>query len=154
MTATQLPAKPTPRAVRRLVTARRTGQGARLCLRVPAHPSQSRPLRARLGATLHRWGLSELADTAPLALTELFANALRHGQARTLVTVVLARDSDGLRVEVHDPNPAPPVLRGPTEDRPGGRGLALVAASASALSWHPLPTGKAVWCLLASGGRP
>ena len=83
-----------------------------------------------------------------LALTELVTNAVRHaGPPITVRAYVLA---DALRVEVTDPNPAPPVIVDADLTQTGGRGLTLVQAIAAAWGYetHPARAGKTVWFTL------
>lgn len=92
---------------------------------------------------------TEQVEVARLLATELVANAVRHGSGT--VVMVVARDSGGLRVEVHDESPAMPVI---VELRPlmeSGAGLRLVAALASGwgvASRGDGEPGKLVWFAL------
>jgi anti-sigma regulatory factor (Ser/Thr protein kinase) len=87
--------------------------------------------------------------TARLLVTELVSNAVLHGGGSVLLTV--ARDNAGVRVEVHDESPRPPmIINGPALAEHGA-GLRLVSALAS--SWGSSPRsdgrpGKRVWFTL------
>ena len=95
----------------------------------PANVSRA---RHELREELREWGLSALADTAEVVLSELLTNAVRH--ARTPVgrhiETRYQMTTDGLRIEVHDANLTFPTMppKAPSEDEESGRGLGLVAA--------------------------
>jgi serine/threonine-protein kinase RsbW len=84
--------------------------------------------RARhvVGDCLDAWGLSSERETFELVVSELFTNAVRHGDGA--VSVGLSFDGDVIRVEVADEGGGRPVIR-PLDvsgDAPGGWGLRLV----------------------------
>ncbi len=75
-------------------------------------------------AALAEWGLTHLADTVSLLVTELVSNGVRH--AKTALELILSYDGSCLRIAVVDGDPRPPR---PTSRRgldAGGWGLALV----------------------------
>jgi anti-sigma regulatory factor (Ser/Thr protein kinase) len=86
-------------------------------------------------------------DVPVLLLSELVTNAIRHAQPPLALRA--ATIGPGLRVEVHDGAPDPPVLSAqrPLDDEQteSGRGLFLVASLADRWGWDGNPTGKAVW---------
>lgn len=91
----------------------------------------------------------EMVYTARLLVTELVSNAVLHGRGPVLVTV--ARQHGGVRVEVHDESPRPPVIvhRSPLAEH--GAGLRLVSAMAGDWGTEPLADGrpgKRVWFTL------
>jgi serine/threonine-protein kinase RsbW len=98
--------------------------------------------------TLASWGLTEIADSAVLVLSELCTNAVRHARVppgRQIETRFLRTDA-GVRIEVHDAAAGSPELRMPDPDSSDGRGLLLVAALADV--WGVAPRdgiGKVVW---------
>ncbi|MFJ4406878.1 ATP-binding protein [Streptomyces sp. NPDC088910] len=100
------------------------------------------------------WGMTGLADTAVLVLSELFTNAVRHarGPQDRLVETRYERLTDGaLRIEVHDANSVRPEAREPSVDAESGRGLALVDVL-TAGRWgvsERLGVGKLVWAVCA-----
>lgn len=108
----------------------------------------------RIGvAHLRLWGLSGLADSAALLLTELATNAFQHG-AGSLVEATLRRTPRHLHIQVtdrvdeetpSDRHQVPHVRPGGLLDE-GGRGLMLVDALADA--WGISPDGVTVWCML------
>ncbi|WP_432137819.1 MULTISPECIES: ATP-binding protein [unclassified Streptomyces] len=119
---------------------------------------------------LVRTALAELehgadSDTAELLTAELVANAVEHTAGRGPIELVVELLPGGCRVEVHDPDPAPPgdLTRGaggevdPWQEH--GRGLLLIRALSSSCGHRPTENGKAVWFRLAAvppqrGRRP
>jgi hypothetical protein len=95
-------------------------------------------------STLLTWARGVVVDDALLVVTELAANALRHGSGDPVLR--LSVDGPGVRVEVFDDNPAPPVRR--PADAHGGWGLALVDRLSTVRGTAPHGRGKVVWCVL------
>ena len=88
-------------------------------------------------------------DVARLLVTELVSNAVLH--AGGTVLLVVARDRDGVRVEVSDMSPHPPVMLDSRPLSEHGNGLRLVSALAT--SWgtdarDDSRPGKRVWFAL------
>ncbi|MER5292860.1 ATP-binding protein [Streptomyces pharetrae] len=113
---------------------------------------------------LVRTALAELehgsdTDTAELLTAELVANAVEHTSGDAPIELVVELLPTGCKVEVHDPDPAPPGdLTCPAEIEPdpwqeGGRGLLLIRALSSACGHRPTESGKAVWFRLAAVPR-
>jgi anti-sigma regulatory factor (Ser/Thr protein kinase) len=89
---------------------------------------------------------SSLLDDARLVVTELVANAVRHGEAAAQVGVSLRWADPTLRIEVRSEGPFVP----PPADRPGedsGRGLTLVQALSRRWGVHA-GAGVMVWAEL------
>lgn len=88
-------------------------------------------------------------NVARLLVTELVANAVLHGSGT--VHLVVARDGEGMRVDVYDESPDPPVVVEPRFLREHGAGMRLVVALADswgvALRGDGQP-GKRVWFAL------
>lgn len=85
-------------------------------------------------------------DVASLLASELVANAVLHGSGT--VQLVVARNGDGIRVEVEDENPDPPVVVALRSLPEHGMGMRLVVAMAD--RWGAAPRGdghpgKRVW---------
>ncbi|MFF2196360.1 ATP-binding protein [Streptomyces sp. NPDC058157] len=95
----------------------------------------------------------QAAEDALLLVSEVVANACRHGGGPG--ALVLDCTDDRLRIEVTDTDPAPPVPSGsgagPGSGRrgaagwPGGYGLLIVDRLARAWGWRPGAVGKCVW---------
>jgi anti-sigma regulatory factor (Ser/Thr protein kinase) len=83
-----------------------------------------------------------------LLTSELVTNAILH--ARTPVCVGIVRDDERLMVAVDDRLPADEGLqpRNWSHDRPGGRGLALVADLSDLWGTRTHSRGKSVWFVL------
>jgi hypothetical protein len=79
---------------------------------------------------------------AELVVSELVANAVLHGWGH--VVLRLFDTGDGLRIEVEDANPAPPVTTDGHPGRVGGYGMRIVERLAD-WGWRPSGTGKLVW---------
>ncbi|MEU8774873.1 ATP-binding protein [Streptomyces sp. NPDC048606] len=90
------------------------------------------------------------ADTAEaedvlLLVSEVVANARLHGGGPR--SLRLRRTPDGLRIEVTDHSPHPPVPKPwPDPARPGGHGLVIVQRLAHSWGSEPMgDDGKCVW---------
>ncbi|MFF4907301.1 ATP-binding protein [Streptomyces sp. NPDC001260] len=105
---------------------------------------------------LVRTALAELehgadSDTAELLTAELVANAVEHTTGDAPIELVVELLPSGCRVEVHDPDPAPPGdLTTPATGAPDpwqehGRGLLLIRALSSSCGHRATGSGKAVW---------
>lgn len=118
---------------------------------LPPEPESARACRRFLVATLDDWGADRFADDAVLLLSELVTNAVLHAGTEIEVHVHLA--GDVLRVEVRDDNRRMPRVRHFSMLSGTGRGLALVASTASDWDAEPVADGgKKVWFELRSGG--
>ncbi|MFI1355133.1 ATP-binding protein [Streptomyces sp. NPDC020898] len=113
----------------------------------------ARHLRYILRTYLDSWGMSELADSATLALTELVANVVRHVPDRR-AAVLLLWQPGGVRVEVSDTEAQVPEFSTAVDNfldpADSGRGLVIVEAVTDRWGWyrtptHPTYTGKTVW---------
>jgi anti-sigma regulatory factor (Ser/Thr protein kinase) len=90
--------------------------------------------------------LRPIAEDALLVVSELVTNAVRHGEPEIVLSVDIGVDR--IRIEVRDGNDVVPTVpaEDPAVDRPTGRGLLIVAATAS--DWGVVRTdepGKCVW---------
>lgn len=111
-----------------------------------AAPHAVRHMRRVVRAYLRLWKMFDLAGAAELALTELVTNVIRHVPDRRCTLVVL-RQSNGVRVEVHDSSPVMPVMRPAGMLEESGRGLPTVALITDAWGADPAARGggKIVW---------
>lgn len=105
---------------------------------------------------LVRTALTELkhttdGDTAELLTAELVANAVEHAVGDGPIELVVELLPTGCKVEVHDPDPAPPgnLTQAVTEDpdpwQEHGRGLLLIRSLSSSCGHRLTESGKAVW---------
>ncbi|MFJ4467110.1 SpoIIE family protein phosphatase [Streptomyces sp. NPDC089424] len=109
---------------------------------IPRDPSAVARLRAAAVAKLEEWGLSQLAFSTELVLSELVTNAIRHGSGA--IRVRLLKDQ-GLTCEVADGSSTSPHLRYAASTDEGGRGLFLVAKITERWGTRYTATGKIIW---------
>lgn len=102
-------------------------------------PSRVRRLVRR---TLAAWGLSSVAETTELLVTEVVTNAVR--QASRPIELRLLR-TEALLCEVADDDHQRPVLRQAKETDEGGRGLQVVSRLARRWGSSARAGGKVVW---------
>lgn len=114
------------------------------CIDVDPDPAQVAAVRAWVRTTLTEWELAELADAATLIASELATNAVLHARTPYRVTVGTT-DTAGVRVEVFDDNPRPPVRAADDDGATSGRGLQVLVAVASSWGTASDGTGKTVW---------
>jgi PAS domain S-box-containing protein len=109
---------------------------------LPPEPAVVAQARARTVRQLATWGLSELAFTTELLVSELVTNAIRHAQPPIQLRLLL----DGvLSCEVSDGGSTAPHLRRADRYDEGGRGLMLVAQLAERWGTRHTRTGKTIW---------
>lgn len=112
--------------------------------------------RHRLRRTLPGLGVApEQVEDAALMVSELVANAVRHGTAPVAVLVWECRAAGCVVVEVHDAGPGRPLLPSPLMvtdldcEQESGRGLPAVTAYSDGLCGTVrLDRGKAAWFAL------
>lgn len=147
----------------RVTASHEEGLGARYGTAFALGEHSARHLRRILRLYLAAWEMDDLYDSASLALTELIANVVRHCRPDRRAAVLMLRlpEERGLRVEVTDTSPCPPLstaVDGLSELSEDGRGVAIVEAVTDRWGWVPLTDrpGKTVWfeCdAKAAGGR-
>jgi anti-sigma regulatory factor (Ser/Thr protein kinase) len=118
---------------------------------LPPEPTSAQACRRFLLSTLEDWGADAFADDAVLLLSELVTNAVLH--AGTEIGIEIQLDGDVLRVSVRDGDPRLPTVRHYSLLSGTGRGLALVAQTATSWDVEALPTGKRVWFELEGEAR-
>ena len=98
-------------------------------------------------------GDDDVEDVATLLTSELVTNAILH--ARTPVHLGVTVDDDRTCVSVGDSRSDRSNLQPlpPSQDRPGGRGLAMVNDLAQAWGTATYAGGKTVWFVLATARR-
>lgn len=117
---------------------------------LPANETAAPLARSSLSAAIPPPILLERVDDAQLAVTELAANAIRHGGLRVddTLRLVIEADDDRVRVEVEQATAANDVhVVSPRLDDPddiGGFGLRLVEHTADSWGHEPGPPGR-VW---------
>lgn len=113
---------------------------------LPSDPASIARARQALLRTVQAWGLGNVAN-AELVVSELVANAVLHGWGT--IVLRLFDTGDGLRIEVEDANPAPPVIMNGHPQGVGGYGVQIVDRLAD-WGWRPSAVGKIVWAKLSS----
>jgi PAS domain S-box-containing protein len=106
-------------------------------------PAAAATARSRTRRQLTHWGVEEDTICATeLIVSELVANAIRHGSAPMRLSVIRHRT---LTCEVHDGSSSTPRLRHARTVDEGGRGLFIVAQLAQKWGSRYTPDGKIVW---------
>ena len=113
-----------------------------------ATPSAVRRARAFVTGALDLWGLDALKYDAMIVISELATNAVVH--ARSPFEVRVEDRGAVVRVAVRDACAARPGNPTPSTDRPGGRGLALVAALSRSWGTSDDADGKTIWADIAN----
>ncbi len=117
---------------------------------LPSEPSSIGRARHAVVRTCHAWDMPNAAN-AELVVSELVANAVLHGFGH--VSLQLYDTGDGLRIEVEDGNPAPPIATDGHPGRVGGFGMRIVERLAD-WGWRPSSRGKLVWAKVRPGALP
>lgn len=91
---------------------------------------------------LDEWGLSELAFSMELVLSELVTNAVRYGCEPIHMRLIHDRT---LICEVADGSSTSPHLRYAATTDEGGRGLFLVSQLTERWGTRYTPQGKVIW---------
>lgn len=106
-----------------------------------SEPASIARARHAVVRTCQAWGIPGAAS-AELVVSELVANAVMHGWGH--VVLRLFDTGEGLRIEVEDANPAPPVTTDGHAGRVGGFGMRIVERLGD-WGWRPSGEGKLVW---------
>jgi anti-sigma regulatory factor (Ser/Thr protein kinase) len=132
-------------------------------LPLAALPTAPACARGHVRAVAHEWGLSGLADTAELLVSELVTNAIQASERlriradMAIVPVVrlwLASDRLSIVIRVWDRSGEMPVRRYAGPDEVGGRGLLLVETLGKDWGAHRDADGKVVWVVISLSGDP
>jgi hypothetical protein len=141
-------------------------EAVRLCrvVRLASRLSAVAAARTEVEAAIGAWRVAVDPDVAILLTSELVTNAVtpatarrrrnggaaRRGFAAEAVSLVIAADDAGLRVDVHDGSGDLPVLADyPADaDAETGRGLLLVTSLSTDWGFYRTPGGKAVYFTL------
>ncbi len=116
---------------------------------LPSEPASISRARHAVIRTSQAWGLPDSAN-AELVVSELVANGVLHGWGH--LSLRLFDTGDGLRIEVEDSNPAPPVATDGHPGRVGGFGMQIVGRLAD-WGWRPVGSGKLVWARVRPSPR-
>ena len=116
---------------------------------LPNDAHAARDARRFVTRVLAEWGLSDLADTAALLVSEVATNAIRYGEPPYLLTVTAQEGV--LRVTVTDHGQDRPRARHALPAEVTGRGLLVIDVYADAWGYEPLASGKQVWFELRTG---
>ena len=114
---------------------------------LPSEPSSIARARHAVVRTCQAWGIADWSN-AELVVSELVANAVLHGYGHVMLQ--LYDTGDGLRIEVEDANPTPPVTIDGHPGRVGGFGMQIVERLAD-WGWRQSPRGKLVWAKVRPG---
>ena len=117
---------------------------------LPSEPASIGRARHAVVRTCEAWGIPDAAN-AELVVSELVANAVLHGYGH--VSLQLYDTGDGLRIEVEDANPTPPVTTDGHPGRVGGFGMQIVERLAD-WGWRQSRGGKLVWAKVRPASLP
>lgn len=117
---------------------------------LPSEPASIGRARHAVLRTCEAWEIPD-ASNAELIVSELVANAVLHGWGH--VALQLYDTGDGLRIEVEDDNPTPPVTTDGHPGRVGGFGMQIVERLAD-WGWRQSRGGKVVWAKVRPGSLP
>ncbi len=117
---------------------------------LPSEPASIGRARHAVLRTCQAWSLSD-GPSAELVVSELVANAVLHGWGH--IALRLYDTGEGLRIEVEDSNPTPPVATDGHPGRIGGYGMQIIDRLAD-WGWRPARDGKLVWAKVRSAARP
>ncbi|WP_421735043.1 SpoIIE family protein phosphatase [Cellulomonas sp.] len=131
-------------------TSARTRSPRRRRWSLPSEATSIGRARHAVVRTCQAWGIEDSAN-AELVVSELVANAVLHGFGH--VSLQLYDTGDGLRIEVEDGNPAPPVTTDGHPGRVGGFGMQIVERLAD-WGWRQSRGGKLVWAKVRPGSLP
>jgi anti-sigma regulatory factor (Ser/Thr protein kinase) len=117
---------------------------------LPNRPESAAAARRFAASVAVGWDLVHLVDTVQLLLSELVGNATRHAAdpadpPGSRLRLLMLREGDRLRAEVHDPSRCLPRLRHAGENDESGRGYFLVVTLADEVGTYLTADGKAVW---------
>ncbi|MPY62066.1 SpoIIE family protein phosphatase [Streptomyces spongiae] len=116
---------------------------------LPANPAVVARTRQYVLDKLAAWGLTEMAFTVELVVSELVTNAIRHGAPP--IQLRLIHDDTTLFCEVSDCSGTAPHLRRAKTFDEGGRGLLLVAQLTQRWGSRHSGNGKTIWAELNLG---
>ncbi|MBV1853165.1 ATP-binding protein [Catellatospora tritici] len=110
-------------------------------IRLPGGAGSATMARHFVRTQLSAWALPDPGGDVLILTSELVGNAVQHGGGA--VAIRLVRTDAGVRIEVTDRDPRPPVPRPAGID--GGFGLGLIQRLSADWGVVPGRTGKVVW---------
>ena len=110
-------------------------------------------LRRSVQAQLANWGHDSLRDAVALCTAELVTNVVKHVGSPMCVLTLEDMGQSGVRLTVTDRSPSLPVVREYDLTAESGRGMRLLAASASSFGFTLTDVGKDVWALFLDDGE-
>ncbi|WP_286218709.1 SpoIIE family protein phosphatase [Paraoerskovia sediminicola] len=116
---------------------------------LPSEVASIARARHAVRRTCRAWDIDSVTS-AELVVSEIVANGVLHGWGH--IALRLFDTGDGLRIEVEDSNPAPPITTEGHANRAGGFGMQIVERLAD-WGWRPSPSGKIVWARIRPGVR-
>lgn len=117
---------------------------------LPAGRRSPAAARRLTRASLERWEMSGLSDTAELLVSELTTNAVCHTDGPIRLTLIAKENL--LRCEVEDTGRELPRLDPVDDFDESGRGLNILNILACCWGGARTPTGKVMWFELVEGG--
>ena len=117
-------------------------------VRLPENHRSAAIAREFTRNTLTGWGRESWQDAAQV-VSELVSNVLLHAHGQPVLRLLAV--GDGVRVEVSDDSPMPPMVR---RTGPGGLGMQLVERMSTAWGVSRRGRGKVVWCELPGVPNP
>lgn len=111
-----------------------------------AYPKAVSQVRRVVGAHLRYWGRDALRDSISLCTTEMLANVAKHAGSPACV-LVLEDIGAGVGLTVSDFSKDLPTVREVDWSIESGRGMRLIAASASSFGCAVTGVGKDIWAL-------
>jgi phosphoserine phosphatase RsbU/P len=108
-------------------------------------PAETAPNSARafVRSILQNWTVDGPGAVIELLTSELVSNVVDH--VGSPMTVRVTRRASGIRIEVVDDGPTPPVLKHPGPLDPNGRGILLLDSIADEWGTEVRDDGKTVW---------
>jgi len=124
-------------------------------LELPALPAAVRDTRKHARSVALEFGLSAIADTTELVVSEIVTNAVRatsdlRGSSLTtpVIRLWLASDLCSILIRVWDASSQMPTRQDARPDDESGRGLMLVECLASEWGAYQEKYGKVVWVIV------
>ena len=114
-------------------------------------PTAVRAARHFVRQTLLDWDRAPLIESAELIVSELAANAVRHGASRFAVTV--STRGPAVRIAVRDLSTILPTLRALDAGSTGGRGMPIISAMSCGWGAELHRGAKTVWAEIQDGPR-